>query len=148
MPSIFSLGPDEIRRILPQRAPFLFIERFDVIEKASGVGHWPVPEAADFFEGHFPGNPIVPGVILCEALAQASGILIGQQAPEGAEHRLHYLAGIDGVRFRRTVHPGETVDLHVAVKRGKWGRPIWQFTGKAMVKDEIAAEAVITVVRS
>jgi 3-hydroxyacyl-[acyl-carrier-protein] dehydratase len=144
-----SINLKKIKSILPHRPPFLFLDWFQLGETVKeGVGHWKPQANSDFFKGHFEGNPIVPGVILCEALAQASGLLIAAQAPEGAEHVLHYLAGADGLRFRRPVKPGEAVQLSVCVKRGKWGAPMWQFIGQARVAHDVAAEAVLTVVRS
>jgi 3-hydroxyacyl-[acyl-carrier-protein] dehydratase len=93
---------------LPHRKPFRFVTSIDQLEPGKrGVGVWCVDGGEDFFSGHFPGNPVVPGVIQCEIIAQASCMLMKDAIPGGTP----YYAGINSVRFRRPVRPGDTITV-------------------------------------
>jgi beta-hydroxyacyl-ACP dehydratase FabZ len=136
-----SFGIREIFARLPHRQPLLLVDR--VLEVKSGerlVAIKNVTVNEDFFRGHFPGNPIMPGVLIVEALAQAAGLLISASL-DRPEPVLPYLVGVDGVKFRRPVVPGDQVSLEVEVKqrRGRY----WRFAGRAVVDGEKAAEAEI-----
>jgi 3-hydroxyacyl-[acyl-carrier-protein] dehydratase/UDP-3-O-[3-hydroxymyristoyl] N-acetylglucosamine deacetylase/3-hydroxyacyl-[acyl-carrier-protein] dehydratase len=98
-----------------------------------------------FFQGHFPGHPIMPGVLLCEAMAQAAGVVVFLATPERT-HLLVYLAGLDNVKFRRPVVPGDQVRLELEVLKRR--QPLWRFLGKAIVGDALAAEAEVTVIET
>ena len=131
----------EVLKYLPHREPFLFIDEVIEIDLGNSIHAIKkvLPEE-DYLRGHFPGNPIMPGVIIIEALAQASGILgfktIDKTPQEGS---LYAFAGVDNVRFRKRVRPGDTLHLFskvVNVKRG-----IWKFDVRAEVNTELACSA-------
>ena len=133
----------EVLKYLPHREPFLFIDEVIDIDLGNSIHAIKkvLPEE-DCLRGHFPGNPIMPGVIIIEALAQASGILgfktMDKTPQEGS---LYVFAGVDNVRFRKRVRPGDTLHLFskvVNVKRG-----IWKFDVRAEVNDELACSATI-----
>jgi 3-hydroxyacyl-[acyl-carrier-protein] dehydratase len=132
------LGPAEIRELIPHRYPFLLVDRIEELEpgvRALGIKN--VSQNEPFFQGHFPDYPVMPGVLIIEALAQVGAV--GVMA--GGEHRdkLALFAGIDGVRFRRQVLPGDVLSLEVEIGRlkGRAGRG----TGRATVGDERVCEA-------
>lgn len=134
----------EILKYLPHRYPFLLVDR--VVEYAprqSLVAIKNVTFNEPFFPGHFPQQPVMPGVLIIEAIAQATGIL-ALRSEEGSERRtgLYYLAGVDNVRFKRPVIPGDQLVMSVQYLRDKRG--IWKFTGEASVDGEVAAVADIT----
>jgi len=133
----------EVLKYLPHREPFLFIDEVIDIDLGNSIHAIKkvLPEE-DYLRGHFPGNPIMPGVIIIEALAQASGILgfktMDKTPQEGS---LYVFAGVDNVRFRKRVRPGDILHLYskvVNVKRG-----IWKFDVRAEVNDELACKATI-----
>ena len=133
----------EVLKYLPHREPFLFIDEVIEIDLGNSIHAIKkvLPEE-DYLRGHFPGNPIMPGVIIIEALAQASGILgfktMDKTPQEGS---LYVFAGVDNVRFRKRVRSGDTLHLFskvVNVKRG-----IWKFDVRAEVNDELACSATI-----
>ncbi len=134
---------DEIKKYLPHREPFLFIDGVvEIIENETIHAKKLISEDEYFLEGHFPGNPIFPGVIIIEALGQASGILgftTMKKTPE--EGSIYVLAGVDKVRFRRRVRPGDNIDLYSKVVSEKRG--IWKFDCKAELKNEIVCTATI-----
>ena len=137
------MDKDEIKKYLPHREPFLFIDGVvEIIENETIHAKKLISEDEYFLEGHFPGNPIFPGVIIIEALGQASGILgftTMKKTPE--EGSIYVLAGVDKVRFRRRVRPGDTIDLYSKVVSEKRG--IWKFDCKAELKNEIVCTATI-----
>jgi 3-hydroxyacyl-[acyl-carrier-protein] dehydratase len=129
---------NEIQKILPHRYPFLLIDKIielEVNKFARGIKNVTINEP--FFGGHFPGHPIMPGVLIVEAMAQVGGILAFKSS--GVEGKVLYFMGIDKARFRRPVLPGDTLDIKVNVKktRGK----IWVLSGTASVDGKVAAEA-------
>ena len=130
---------ERIQKIIPHRYPFLLIDRVkDIVPHKSAVGIKCVTTNEPHFNGHFPGNPIMPGVLIIEAMAQTCGILIG--CSRGLEESLLiYFTTIDKAKFRRTVIPGDRLELHVAIKRT--GTKFGKFEGKAYVEGELAAEA-------
>ena len=138
-----NINKDDIKRYLPHREPFLFID--EVVDiKDNEIIHAKkiISEDEYFLEGHFPGNPIFPGVIIIEALGQASGILgftSMNKTPE--EGSIYVLAGVDKVRFRRRVRPGDTIDLFSKVVSEKRG--IWKFDCRAELDNEIVCTATI-----
>lgn len=97
-----------------------------------------------FFQGHFPDSPIMPGVLIVEAMAQVSGVLAAATAPEGAAQTIHYLAGIDGARFKRPVVPGDRLDLQSELLAQK--RDLMKFACRAAVAGELASEAQLLCV--
>jgi len=129
-----------IKRMIPHRDPFLLIDRVRAIRKGeSAVGEKQVTAQEPYFAGHFPGEPIMPGVLMIEALAQTAGVLVVDTLSMEDQNLLVYFMTIDKTRFRRLVRPGDLLEFHVRVLRGR-GK-VWKFWGEARVGDEIAAEA-------
>ena len=134
---------DDIKKYLPHREPFLFIDEVVDIDINNEI-HARKYIAKDeyFLEGHFPDNPIFPGVIIIEALGQASGILgfltMGKTPEEGS---IYVLAGVDKVRFKNPVSPGEVIDLHASIRSEKRG--IWKFDCRAEACGNNVCEATI-----
>ncbi|MGB3316604.1 MAG: 3-hydroxyacyl-ACP dehydratase FabZ [Albidovulum sp.] len=131
-----------IQRIIPHRYPFLLIDKVvDIVPNEGCVGIKNVTFNEPHFQGHFPAKPIMPGVTIVEAMAQAAAVLVGISMDVVGRDLLTYFLSIDGCKFRRMVVPGDVLELHMTVKRG--GGKIWKFHGKAMVGDELACEADI-----
>ena len=131
----------QIQELLPHRYPFLLIDKVTECEPSARlVALKNVTFNEPFFQGHFPGNPIFPGVLIMEALAQATALLTSQSAamPKGT---VYYLAGIDGARFKRQVVPGDQLRLEVTYLKHK--RHLWSFDCRAEVDGELAASAQI-----
>ncbi len=132
------LGPTDIRRIIPHRYPLLLVDRIDELEPGvRAVGIKNVTQNEPFFQGHFPDYPVMPGVLIIEAMAQVGAVGV----MTGGEHadKLALFAGIDGVRFRRQVVPGDVLTMEVEIDRLK-GR-VGRGTGRAAVGGERVCEA-------
>ena len=132
----------DIQRILPHRYPMLLIDR--VVEherKQRIVAIKNVTANEPFFSGHFPGFPIMPGVLIVEALAQAGGVLLLSEI-EDRDNKLMVFSGIDNARFRKPVVPGDTLRLEVTVVG--WRSSFAKMEGRAYVGDQLAAEAVLS----
>jgi 3-hydroxyacyl-[acyl-carrier-protein] dehydratase len=130
---------DIIRR-LPHRYPFLLVDR--VVELVDGVRVVAVKSVSanePFFQGHFPGRPLMPGVLVCEALVQAGGLLACCSTDGVPEGRGVVLVGLEHVRFRRPVVPGDQLRLEVELLHKH--RPLWRLKGQARVDSRVAAEA-------
>ncbi len=131
---------------LPHRYPFLLIDR--VLECTPGeslVAQKNVTINEPFFNGHFPRRPVMPGVLIIEALAQATGLLAFRSVGAPDENTLYYIVGIDNARFKRMVEPGDTLILNVKVSRMK--RNIWRFDTVAEVDGKMAAKAELMAAR-
>jgi len=129
-----------IMRLLPHRYPFLLVDRVVEIEafrRAVGIKNVTINEP--FFPGHFPAEPIMPGVLLIEALAQTAAVLVIASLGEAAAGSPVYFMSIDDARFRRPVRPGDRLRLEVTILRSRLG--VSKFAGKALVEGEVAAEA-------
>lgn len=131
----------DIMRLLPHRYPFLLVDRIVAHEEGQSITAIKnVTYNEQFFVGHFPELPTMPGVLILEALAQASGILAVLKSGLRADGGLIlYFAGIDNARFKRPVVPGDQLVLHSRIEKQK--RDLWKFVTKAMVGNELAAEA-------
>ena len=134
---------EDIKKYLPHREPFLFVDEVVNIDEENGIHAKKfVSEDEYFLQGHFPDNPIFPGVIIIEALGQASGILgfvkMNKTPEEGS---IYVLAGVDKVRFRKRVRPGDNIDLYSRVLGEKRG--IWKFDCRAELDNEIVCSATI-----
>lgn len=139
-PDLTSADIHEIKRLIPHRYPFLFIDKVINMEKGkSAIGVKNVSANEPFFEGHFPSKPVMPGVIIVEAMAQAASVLVAWTLDLTDTGALVYFMSLDNARFRRMVEPGDQLELHVTVTRGR-GK-IWKFDGRGMVDGEVAAEA-------
>jgi 3-hydroxyacyl-[acyl-carrier-protein] dehydratase len=136
-----ALDINGIMRYLPHRYPFLLVDRVLVCEPGKMIrAQKNVTINEPFFQGHFPGFPVMPGVMVIEALAQAAAILAYRSTGTGAgSDALFFFAGIDNARFRRQVLPGDQLSLEVGVIR--IARGLGKFTARALVGEEVAAEA-------
>ena len=134
----------KILKQLPHRYPFLLVDRVLEIDKGKSIKALKnVTINEPFFEGHFPNRPVMPGVLMLEALAQASALLSFDAlnaSPD--EQMIYYFAGMEGVRFRRPVEPGDQLILEAELVRMKAG--IFKFKTRALVGDEVAVEAELT----
>ncbi|MDO5612132.1 MAG: 3-hydroxyacyl-ACP dehydratase FabZ [Paracoccus sp. (in: a-proteobacteria)] len=132
-----------IKRIIPHRYPFLFIDKVrDIVPHQSAVGIKNVTCNEPHFQGHFPAEPVMPGVTIIEAMAQTSAVVVGISMNIIDKPLLTYFMGIDACKFRRMVVPGDVLELHVNAKRG--GGKIWKFEGRALVDGQLAAQAEFT----
>ncbi|MBP1804255.1 3-hydroxyacyl-ACP dehydratase FabZ [Rubellimicrobium aerolatum] len=134
-----------IQRILPHRYPFLLVDKVRNVEgttRAQGVKN--VTANEQFFQGHFPSEPVMPGVLIIEAMAQTSGVMIGLGLNMLDQGALIYFMGIDNCRFRRKVVPGDQLLMDVETLRGRPGGKVWKLKGTATVDGEVAAEAEFT----
>ena len=134
-----------IQRIIPHRYPFLLVDKvveIDDLKSAKGIKNVTFNE--QYFQGHFPGVPIKPGVLIIEALAQTAAVMVGVSLDLADKNLLIYFMGIDNCKFRRKVVPGDTLELGVEVIRGKIGSKVWKFSGTASVAGTIAAEVEFT----
>ncbi len=137
------MGADEVKGLIPHLYPFLFIDGvldLDPGRRITAVKRFDPGE--EFFKGHFPGNPVVPGVIIVEAIAQAGGILIARSYADRLRDASPALVGLDKVKFRRPVRPGDEVRFDVEVIRGR--DRLWRLRGEAYVDGKKVAEAQIT----
>jgi 3-hydroxyacyl-[acyl-carrier-protein] dehydratase len=133
----------EIKRMIPHRYPFLMIDRVVNIDpNRSAIGIKNVTANEPHFEGHFPSQPVMPGVLIVEAMAQTAAVLVVRTLDVIDHDMLVYFMTIDNTKFRRTVVPGDTVELHVEVQRRR-GK-VWKFRGVARVGDEVCAESEFT----
>ncbi len=133
----------EIMRILPHRYPFLLIDAVKEIQvNESAIGIKMVTINEPHFQGHFPEKPVMPGVLIVEAMAQTSGVLVGKTLDLVDKGMLVYFMSMDKVKFRQIVKPGDVLELHVKVLRGR-GK-IWKFWGEGKVDDTVVAEAEFT----
>ncbi len=134
---------EEIIKILPHRYPFLFVDRITELEFGERVvGIKNVSANEPFFQGHFPGNPIMPGVLIVEAMAQVGGILARlsiDHSFDGAEGKPVYFVSIDKVKFRKPVVPGDRLRFELNTLRS--GSRVWKMAGKAFVENELVTEA-------
>ena len=133
----------EVMKLLPHRYPFLLIDRvLDYKENDYLNAYKNVSMNEPFFQGHFPEYPVMPGVLILEALAQATGILAFQSMEEKpGDDNLYLFVGIDEARFKRQVVPGDQLQLHVKLLKHKRG--IWKFEAEATVDGELAASAIL-----
>lgn len=133
------LDVNQIMQILPHRYPFLMVDRIVELEPGKRiVGIKNVSINEPFFPGHFPGHPVMPGVLLVEAMAQVAGILV-YRSDESVTGKVTYFTGIDNARFRKPVMPGDQVRFEVETTGNKRG--IWFFSAKALVDGKVVTEA-------
>jgi 3-hydroxyacyl-[acyl-carrier-protein] dehydratase len=135
------LDVTEIQKILPHRYPFLFVDaivEMERLKRVVGIKNVTINES--YFQGHFPGQPIMPGVLIIESMAQTGGLLLLQEVPD-RENKLLYFVAVDGARFRRPVVPGE--QLKVEMKVISWRGDFCKLEGRATVDGQLAAEATL-----
>ena len=133
------LDINAIERILPHRYPFLLVDRVEEIGEERIVARKLVSRNEPFFNGHFPGHPVMPGVLIIEALAQAGALLAAHGVAFNPETHVVYFMAIDNARFRKPVVPGDVLTLDVVPLRK--GKAIWKLKGEAKVGDVLVAEA-------
>lgn len=132
-----------IQRMIPHRYPFLMIDKVvDVVPNLRATGIKNVTINEPHFVGHFPSDPVMPGVLLIEAMAQTAAVLVVATLGEGREGSLVYFMSVEQARFRKPVVPGDTLKVHVAKERNRGN--VWKFKGRAMVREALVAEATYT----
>jgi 3-hydroxyacyl-[acyl-carrier-protein] dehydratase len=137
-----SLDIDGILKRLPHRYPFLMVDRvLDVVPGKSIVAAKNISANEAYFQGHFPGHPVMPGVLIIEALAQAGGVLAYETAAAEENIWILYLVGIEETRFKQTVRPGDQLVLRVELEKRR--RNLWRFKGVAEVDGKLVAETQI-----
>jgi len=139
MTSTKTLDRAAIQRAIPHRDPFLFLDAILEVSDEALVSEWRVPESAEFFRGHYPGNPVTPGVILCEHVFQSAAILLAERGVSfDPKDGVPVLARIEKAKFRRMVRPGERVRTNVRV--AEIVGPAYYIEGRANVDDALALE--------
>ena len=138
--TITELDIDGIKERIPHRAPMLLIDRVrEIVADKSAIGVKAVSNGEPFFEGHFPDYPIMPGVLIVEAMAQTAACVACVTLGEETRGKLVFFTTIDSARFRKPVRPGDLLELHVEKVAAKG--PLWKFKGVAMVEGKKVAEA-------
>jgi len=134
-----SLDVEQIKKLLPHRAPMLLVEKLaDIVKLESATGYKAVSINEPFFMGHFPERALMPGVLIVEAMAQTAGALVVHSLTGKTTSSVYFLT-IDNARFRKPVVPGDL--LRMPVKKLRQRGPVWTFQGKAFVGDDLCAEA-------
>jgi 3-hydroxyacyl-[acyl-carrier-protein] dehydratase len=134
------LNAADLMRLLPHRSPFLFIEKLtDIVPGESATGYKALGYNEPYFAGHFPGHPVMPGVLIIEALAQTAGALVMHSLGLSSENRIVLFMTIEKARFRKPVLPGDMLRMEVKALRRRG--PVWRFAGQAFVEDALCAEA-------
>jgi 3-hydroxyacyl-[acyl-carrier-protein] dehydratase len=142
-PQRSDFSPQEIMRLLPHRYPFLLVDRIEDFEPESWLtGLKNVSLNEPFFQGHFPEYPVMPGVLIIEALAQAGGLLILKSVEEVPSNAIFLFSGIEKAKFRKPVYPGDQMVLQVRQVRHKIN--LWKMDAQALVHGETAAQATLT----
>ncbi|WP_419901596.1 3-hydroxyacyl-ACP dehydratase FabZ [Kiloniella sp.] len=135
-----SVGILEIKEMIPHRYPFLLIDRVDnIIKDETAVGLKNVTINEPFFEGHFPRQPVMPGVLIVEAMAQTAAVFVVETLDGAAAGKIVYFMSVDSAKFRKPVVPGDQLKIHVTKiqQRGN----VWKFDGKAKVDGKVVANA-------
>jgi 3-hydroxyacyl-[acyl-carrier-protein] dehydratase len=138
-----SVDTEGIMRMIPHRFPFLMIDR--VVNLVPGVGAIGIKNVSinePFFQGHFPSRPVMPGVLLIEAMAQTAAVVVVHTLGEAFQGKLVYFMSVENARFRKPVFPGD--QLHVHVTRQHNRANVWKFSGEAKVDGVLVAEAIYT----
>jgi 3-hydroxyacyl-[acyl-carrier-protein] dehydratase len=134
------LDVEQIKQLLPHRAPFLFVEKLsDIVPNQSAVGWKAVSFNEPHFQGHFPDYAVMPGVLIVEAMAQAAGALVTYSMENRGGNRKVFFMTIEKARFRKPVRPGDLLRMPVKALRRRG--PVWRFEGQAFVGDDLYAEA-------
>jgi len=132
---------ERIMEMIPHRPPFLMIDKvIDVVANEQATGIKNVSSDEYYFKGHFPTRPVMPGVLIIEAMAQTAAVLVVHTLGPEAEGKLVYFMSVDNARFRKPVVPGDC--LHVRVTKQRHRGNVWRFEGRAEVRGQLMAEAV------
>ncbi len=138
-----SIDIKRVMEILPHRYPFLMVDRLlSFVPGESAVGLKNVTINEPFFEGHFPGFPVMPGVLIVEAMAQTAAVMVAGTTGAAADGKLVYFMSIDEAKFRKPVVPGDA--LHIYIQKIQNRRNVWKFQGEAKVDGQLCAEAVFS----
>ena len=130
-----------IMEMIPHRDPFLMIDKvIDIVKNERATGVKNVSSDDYYFRGHFPARPVMPGVLIIEAMAQTAAVLVVQTLGRESEGKLVYFMSVDSARFRRPVLPGDCLNVHVTKQRNRGN--VWKFAGAAKVNGRLVAEAV------
>ena len=136
----YQVNVERIMQIIPHRYPFLMIDKvIDIVSNASAVGIKNVTVNEPFFQGHFPQHPVMPGVLIIEAMAQTAAVLVVSTLGPSAEGKLVYFMSVDSARFRKPVMPGDQLAIHVVKERSRGN--VWKFRAEAKVEGVLVAEA-------
>lgn len=134
---------DKIMEMIPHRYPFLMIDRVsDLIPNKSAIGIKNVSINEPHFQGHFPDKPIMPGVLIIEAMAQTAGVLVVHSLGDETHGKLVYFMSVENAKFRNPVLPGDVLKIHVETKQHR--KSVWKFDGTAKVNDVIVSESTFT----
>ncbi len=134
---------DKIMEMIPHRYPFLMIDRVsDLIPNKSAIGIKNVSINEPHFQGHFPDKPIMPGVLIIEAMAQTAGVLVVHSLGNETHGKLVYFMSVENAKFRNPVLPGDVLKIHVETKQHR--KSVWKFDGTAKVNDVIVSESTFT----
>ena len=141
MPDVIDvINIDQIKKLIPHRAPFLLIDRVEnVVLDSEATGIKMVSGNEPYFAGHFPDFPVMPGVLIVEALAQTASVMVAATIPDLTDGKLVFFTTVEKAKFRQPVRPGDAVKLYVVKNTNKG--PLWKFTGKASVDGKVVAEA-------
>ena len=142
-----NLDYNQILKLIPHRLPFLLIDRVEnLVPDTSAVGIKSVTATEPHFAGHFPNYPVMPGVLIIEAMAQTAGCLVsyteGYGSKKSSEGKLVYFASIDSAKFRKPVRPGEILSLYIEKIRGRG--TLWKFSGTAKVNGSVVSECIFS----
>jgi 3-hydroxyacyl-[acyl-carrier-protein] dehydratase len=135
-----SIEIERIMQMIPHRYPFLMIDRMvALVPDATAIGIKNVSINEPYFQGHFPQRPVMPGVLIIEAMAQTAAVLVVHTLGAASEGKLVYFMSVDSARFRRPVVPGDQLRIHVSKQRSRGN--VWKFNGEAKVNGTLVAEA-------
>lgn len=137
--AVAEIDINRVMQMIPHRHPFLMIDRVvDLVSDVSATGVKNLSINEPFFQGHFPGRPVMPGVLIIEAMAQTAAVLVVHTLGPGSEGKLVYFMSVDNCRFRRPVFPGNTLYVHVTKLRKRGN--VWKFSAQAKVDGSLVAE--------
>jgi 3-hydroxyacyl-[acyl-carrier-protein] dehydratase len=135
-----TIDVQRIMQMIPHRYPFLMIDRvIEAVPNVGAIGIKNVSMGEPFFQGHFPTQPVMPGVLIIEAMAQTAAVLVVHTLGPESEGKLVYFMSVDNARFRKPVVPGDQLFIHVKKERNRGN--VWKFTGEAKVNGSLCAEA-------
>jgi 3-hydroxyacyl-[acyl-carrier-protein] dehydratase len=139
-PTIAEIDINGVMRMIPHRYPMLMIDKvIDVVPNVSAIGVKSVSVNEPFFQGHFPRMPVMPGVLIVEAMAQTAAVLVVATLGAGSEGKLVYFMSVENAKFRKPVMPGDRLEIHVRKERHRAN--VWKFAAEAKVDGQLKAEA-------